>query len=279
MRAPLVAVVTSMPLVRRLPRRVRTALLVVHVATSAGWLGLDGALVALQVTGLHSGDPAARPGIAIAMAAIACWVLIPVVFAALCSGLVLALGTPWGLARHWWVLAKSGIAVVLTTTGAALMLPHLPPVFAGESELGGVQTLAARSRERAELTQRSSLGISEPADQSPPCARSTRMPSMTSTLRVLGQPSCMHCARLTASAIFECSPMNLAWLPAGCWSPVPAPGRRAPARSQLSDRLIPRLPGAGGGRRGGAGQSRDPGPDQALGHLLKDSMSDTLSVS
>jgi hypothetical protein len=145
MRAPLVAVVTSMPLVRRLPRRVRTALLVVHVATSAGWLGLDGALVALQVTGLHSGDPAARPGIAIAMAAIACWVLIPVVFAALCSGLVLALGTPWGLARHWWVLAKSGIAVVLTTTGAALMLPHLPPVFAGESELGGVQTLAARS--------------------------------------------------------------------------------------------------------------------------------------
>ncbi|MCA1696785.1 MAG: hypothetical protein ABR615_07680 [Pseudonocardiaceae bacterium] len=50
---------------------------------SAGWLGLDGALVALEVTGQYSGDPAVRAGVVAAMAVIACWVLIPVVCALL----------------------------------------------------------------------------------------------------------------------------------------------------------------------------------------------------
>ncbi|MBA2472754.1 MAG: hypothetical protein H0V41_11145 [Pseudonocardiales bacterium] len=70
MSAPLAAPLRYVPLVHRLPRRVRAALLVVHVVASAGWLGLDGALVALKVTGLHSGDPAvAKSGIAVVLTA------------------------------------------------------------------------------------------------------------------------------------------------------------------------------------------------------------------
>lgn len=147
--------------VRRLPRRVRAALVLVHVVASAGWLGLDGAMVALEVTGLHSGDPEVRAGIAVAIA-ILCWVLIPVVFTSLCTGLVLALGTSWGLARHWWLVGKAGIAVVLTATGVAMMLPRLDQVLAGEGEPVQVQTLAARSGALVLLFAATGLSVVKP---------------------------------------------------------------------------------------------------------------------
>ena len=99
----------------------------------------------LEVIGLNSDDPALRTGISIAMAAIACWILIPLVFASLCSGLVLAVGTQWGLARHWWLLAKTGIAAVLTVTGVVLILPRLPNLLAGEGEPLQLRTVALRS--------------------------------------------------------------------------------------------------------------------------------------
>lgn len=162
MSAQQAAPLRSVPLARRLPRRVRAALLVVHVVASAGWLGLDGALVALEVTGLHSGDPAVRAGIALAMAVIAGWVLIPAVFVSLCSGLVLALGTSWGLTRHWWLVAKSVIAVVLTATGAALMLPRLPEVVAGDGAPAQGLTLAARSVALGLLFTATALSVVKP---------------------------------------------------------------------------------------------------------------------
>jgi hypothetical protein len=145
MSPPLAAALAYLPRVPRLPKRVRSSLLTVHVAASAGWLGLDGALVVLEVIGLNSADPALRTGISVAMTAIACWVLIPLVVASLCTGLVLGLGTSWGLARHWWLVAKSGIAAVLAATGVALMLPRLSQVFAGEGEPIQLRMLALRS--------------------------------------------------------------------------------------------------------------------------------------
>jgi hypothetical protein len=139
------AALAHLPRVPRLPKRVRSSLLTVHVAASAGWLGLDGALVVLEVIGLNSADPALRTGISVAMTAIACWVLVPLVFASLCTGLMLGLGTSWGLARHWWLVAKSGIAAVLAATGVVLMLPRLSQVLAGEGEPIQLKMLALRS--------------------------------------------------------------------------------------------------------------------------------------
>ncbi len=145
MSPSLAAALAHLPRVPRLPKRVRSSVLTVHVAASAGWLGLDGALVVLEVIGLNSADPALRTGISVAMTAIACWVLIPLVLTSLCTGLVLGLGTSWGLARHWWLVAKSGIAAVLAATGVALMLPRLSQVLAGEGEPIQVKMLALRS--------------------------------------------------------------------------------------------------------------------------------------
>ncbi|MGH3935796.1 MAG: hypothetical protein ACRDS1_12605 [Pseudonocardiaceae bacterium] len=123
--------------------------------------------MALEVTGLSAGDPVVQGGIAAAMGALASCVLIPVVFISLTSGLVLALSTPWGLVRHWWVLAKCGIAVVLTTTGLVLMLPRLDQVVAGNGEPVQLQTLLARSLALVLLLAATGLSVVKPWGKTP----------------------------------------------------------------------------------------------------------------
>lgn len=161
------AITTSIFAIPRLSRRARAALLTVHVAVSVGWLGLDGALVAMEVTGLSAGDPVVQGGIAAAMGALASWVLIPVVLTSLVSGLVLALSTPWGLVRHWWVLAKCGIAVLLTATGLLLMLPRLDQVVAGEGEPVQMQALLARSLALVLLLAATGISVVKPWGKTP----------------------------------------------------------------------------------------------------------------
>ncbi len=123
--------------------------------------------MALEVTALTSGDPAVQGGIAAAMGALASWVLIPVVFTSLVTGLVLALSTPWGLVRHWWVLAKCGIALTLTATGLALMLPRLDRIIAGDGEPVQMQTLLVRSLALILLLAATGLSVIKPWGKTP----------------------------------------------------------------------------------------------------------------
>jgi hypothetical protein len=58
---------------------------------------------------------------------------------------VLALFTPWGLMRHWWVLVKCGIAAALTITGLLLLLPRIQGMATGMGQLAELRTLIARS--------------------------------------------------------------------------------------------------------------------------------------
>ncbi len=163
----LTSATTSIFAIPRLPRRTRAVLLTVHVAVSVGWLGLDGALVAMEVTALSAGDPVVQGGIAAAMGALASWVLIPVVFTSLVSGVVLGLSTPWGLVRHWWVLAKCGITVVLTATGLMLMLPRLDQIAAGGGEPIQMQTLLARSLALVLLLAATGISVVKPWGKTP----------------------------------------------------------------------------------------------------------------
>ncbi|WP_060902576.1 DUF2269 family protein, partial [Streptomyces europaeiscabiei] len=100
---------------------VRRALLVVHVAASACWLGLTLGLLALGITAGTTGSVVTVEASVRAMKLFADWLLIPVGFLTFLSGLVLALGTPWGLARHRWVYVKFWLTLAtLTATVLAL---------------------------------------------------------------------------------------------------------------------------------------------------------------
>jgi hypothetical protein len=177
----LTAVATKVFTIPRLSRRARAVVLTVHVVMSVGWLGLDGALVALEVTGLSTVHPAVQAGIAIATAAIACWVLVPVVFFALVSGLVLGLFTPWGLVSHWWVLAKCVIAGVLTAAGLLFLVPAMPQIIAGRGEPSAMQTLIARSLALVLLLAATGLSVIKPWGKTPRGRRvHKRLPSLVS---------------------------------------------------------------------------------------------------
>ncbi len=92
--------------------------LAVHLTCSVGWIGAVVAYLALDITVATSRDAEAVRAAWIAMALIVWWAIVPLASASLVTGLVMALGTRWGLFRHWWVL----ISFVLTVLAAAVLL-------------------------------------------------------------------------------------------------------------------------------------------------------------
>lgn len=90
--------------------------LTAHVTSTFGWLGAIAGFLALAVSGLTSRDAQTVRGAYLAMELIGWYVLVPLCVASLLTGLVMSLGTPWGLFRHYWVLIKfliTGISALI----------------------------------------------------------------------------------------------------------------------------------------------------------------------
>ncbi|WP_431043244.1 DUF2269 domain-containing protein [Streptomyces sp. P1-3] len=109
----------------QLKRPVRRSLLVAHVAVSVGWLGLSLCLLALGVAGATTRSPQTAAAAYRAMRIFADWLLLPIAGLTLASGLVLALGTPWGLARHRWVWAKFWLTLAAAAASAFALRPEI----------------------------------------------------------------------------------------------------------------------------------------------------------
>lgn len=89
------------------------------------WLGLSVGLLTLGITAYTTGDPSLTEAAYRAMKVFADWLLAPVAVATLVSGLVLSLGTPWGLARHRWVWIKFWITLATATATALALRPEI----------------------------------------------------------------------------------------------------------------------------------------------------------
>jgi hypothetical protein len=104
--------------------RIRKFALTAHVIFSVGWFGAVAAFLALAVAGLTSSDIYLVRSAYIAMEAITWFVIVPLAFASLLTGLFQSLGTEWGLFRHYWVLAK----LLITVFATILLLVHTKPI-------------------------------------------------------------------------------------------------------------------------------------------------------
>lgn len=91
-----------------------------HVTFSIGWLGAVAAFLVLSIAGLTSRDPDVVRSAYLSMDLISRFAIIPMCFVALATGLIEALGTPWGLFRHYWVAIKFALTCVATL----LLLMH-----------------------------------------------------------------------------------------------------------------------------------------------------------
>jgi len=103
---------------------VRKFALTAHVTTSVGWIGALAVFLAHALAGLISQDEQVVRAVSIAMGITAWFVILPLSLASLATGLVQALGTAWGLVRHYWVIFK----LLLTTVATAVLLLKLAPI-------------------------------------------------------------------------------------------------------------------------------------------------------
>ena len=103
-----------------MPPRVRKSLLTVHVLSSVGWVGAVAAFLVLAVAGYSTSDNQLAAGIYVSLSLMVWWLIIPLSVVSLVGGVVQALGTSWGLLRHYWVVVK----LLLTTGATALLFLH-----------------------------------------------------------------------------------------------------------------------------------------------------------
>ena len=96
------------------PPTVRKIVLTVHVATAVGWLGAVAAYLALDVAATVSTDVDLVRAAYAAMEIVTSAAIIPLAIASLVVGTVNALGTPWGLLRHYWVVTKLLLTAIAT---------------------------------------------------------------------------------------------------------------------------------------------------------------------
>jgi hypothetical protein len=127
--------------------RLRKFALIAHVTSSVGLLGSIAAFLALAVAGLTNLDALSVRAAYLAMQMIARFVVVPLSFAALLSGLIQSLGTSWGLFRHYWVLVKLSLTIFATSVllvkmeliGYAARLAAETPLFRDDLRVAGIQ--------------------------------------------------------------------------------------------------------------------------------------------
>ena len=101
----------------------RKFMLTIHVLTSVGWTGAVACFLALAIAGLSEPRPSTAQAAYIAMRMTGWFVIVPLSLIAPLSGIVQALGTPWGLFRHWWVVIKT----LITPPCTLVLLLHMVP--------------------------------------------------------------------------------------------------------------------------------------------------------
>ena len=100
---------------------VRRLALTTHVTSSVGWVGAVVVFLALAGLGLSSEDAQTVRGVYLAMEHAAWLTLVPFAFASLATGIVMSLGTTWGLFRHYWVVVK----LLITAFATVILLIYM----------------------------------------------------------------------------------------------------------------------------------------------------------
>lgn len=122
----------------------RKLMLSVHLVASVGWIGAAAAYLALAVAALNGQDIQTLRAAWVAMEIIGWFAIVTLSIVALLTGLIMSLGTKWGLFRHYWILFSLG----LTIFANVVLVLHMQSVSvlartATAIESGGIGMLRA----------------------------------------------------------------------------------------------------------------------------------------
>lgn len=130
--------------------------LTTHVTSSVGLLGSIAAFLVLAIAGLISQETQTIRATYLAMDLIARFIIVPLAFASLLTGIIQSLGTPWGLFRHYWVFAK----LLLTAFATTILLIKLRMIgYAAHLTSETILPLADLKRTGLELTFHAAAGL------------------------------------------------------------------------------------------------------------------------
>ncbi|HEU4846900.1 MAG TPA: hypothetical protein VFT03_01780 [Rubrobacteraceae bacterium] len=104
--------------------KTRKGILVVHIASAGVWIGIDVVMGVLVFTALF-GNEETRALCYRALELFAVWPLIATGLVSLASGIVLGLGTKWGLVRYWWVAIKLALNIILVALVPVALRPEV----------------------------------------------------------------------------------------------------------------------------------------------------------
>jgi hypothetical protein len=93
--------------------KTRKFVLTVHVISSVGWLGTALVILVLVTAALVTAAPELRRAAYLVLDLLDSTIVVPVGLAGLISGVLLSLTTHWGLVRHYWVVVKLVLTVVV----------------------------------------------------------------------------------------------------------------------------------------------------------------------
>lgn len=136
-----------------MPPAIRKLALTVHVTASVASLGAVGGFLALAIVGITGEDGTARAAYG-AMPVLAWSVILPLVAAALVTGIIQSLGTIWGLLQHYWVVIK-----LLLTVFATVVLLLQMPVIDSLAAAAGVSAPAGHGDARVSVLVHAAGGL------------------------------------------------------------------------------------------------------------------------
>ena len=123
--------------VPRLDRGARRAVLTAHIVGAGAWIGIDVVLGVLVFTALFTSSRRIEALCYQALELFAVWPLLAAGLVTLATGMILGLGSNYGLIRYWWVAVKLALNVVLSV----LVLVALRPAVSEATRYG--EALAA----------------------------------------------------------------------------------------------------------------------------------------
>jgi hypothetical protein len=121
----------------------RKLVLTAHITLAVGWIGAVAAYLVLVLAAMTVQGNETLRAAWIAMGLIGWYLIVPLAMASLLSGLVMSLGTPWGVFRHYWTL----ISLLLTIIATTVLLQHMQTVSvfarvaadASSADVGGLR--------------------------------------------------------------------------------------------------------------------------------------------
>src|SRR3712207_2613881 len=109
----------------RLGTRTRKGFLVVHIVSAGVWIGIDVVMAVFIFTALLTDDDSTRALCYRALELFVIWPLLTTGLICLASGVVLGLGTKYGLMRYWWVAIKLVLNILLTALVPIALRPEV----------------------------------------------------------------------------------------------------------------------------------------------------------